>query len=237
METGSALEPFQKLLNNLNHELNERNLESLIHICGKYIPGCQRERIFSGWDVFIILRHQNVIGNGREQIHNLLEIIKELRPKRRDLVSMVKQYIQDCYENPETILEDLQSSWDCRQIQLPLTSDRCCCGCSCNCDACCNACCSTCCISCSVVLVFLFSILAIVASLAWYSNIPKLTKYLKSDDDRKQAGPCVIGILIFLALSSFVCAIYVKYCGRRNAGQYEVLEDIPRTLNIQESST
>lgn len=217
--------------------------------------GCQRERIFSGWDVFNILRHQNVIGNGREQIHNLLEIIKELRPKRRDLVSMVKQYIQDCYENPETILEDLQSSWDGRQIQLPLTSSRSsppihdddcclirCCGCSCKCDygnsccnACCNICCNACCMWCSAILGGLFFLLALVAVLAWYSSIPRLTKLLMSDNEIQHAGPLAVGSLAFLAVISIACAICVKFRLRRNAGQYETIPDLPIAFGFQAS--
>lgn len=255
MAAESALDPFQKLLNNLNHELNERNLESLIHVCGRHIPGSQRERISSGWDVFNILRHQNVIGSEREKIHNLLEIIKELRPKRRDLVSLVKQHIRDCYENPETILEDLQSSWEYRGTRLPATSSRSsspirdddcclirCCGCFCKCDygnsccnACCNACCDACCMWFGAILGGLFFLLAIVAVLAWYSSIPRLTKFLKSDGEIQHAGPLAVGSLAFLAASSIVCAVCVKFRLRRNAGQYDIIPDLPTTFDIQTS--
>ena len=37
----------------------------------------------------------------------LLGIIKELRPKRRDLVGMVKRYIEEHYEQPEEILTEI----------------------------------------------------------------------------------------------------------------------------------
>lgn len=240
MAAESALDPFQKLLNNLNHELNERNLESLIYVCGKHIPGSQRERISSGWGVFNILRHQNVIGSEREKIHNLLEIIKELRPKRRDLVSLVKQHIRDCYENPETILEDLQSSWECIGTGLPDTSsrssstindDECCrcCGCcSCNCD-CCNAC-YVC-----VTLGFLFSLLFIVAVSVWYYIIPTFTKVSKSDGVIQHAGLPVVLILAFLAVVSFVCACCVKFRLRRNAREYDIIPDLPTKFDIQTS--
>ena len=133
---------------------------------------------------------------------------------------MIKQHIKEFSENLETILKGHQAA-----VKASHQDERCCWGYSCSCDACCNA---FCCICCSVVLVFLFSILAIVAILAWYSNIPKPTKYLKSDDDIQHAGPHAA--LVFLALGSFVCTICVKCCGRRNAGHaVEVLEDLPRT--------
>ena len=240
MAAESALDPFQKLLNNLSHELNERNLESLIHVCGRHIPGSQRERISSGWDVFNILRHQNVIGSEQEKIHNLLEIIKELKPERKDLVSLVKQHIRDCYENPETILEDFQSSWECIGTGLPDTSsrssstindDECCrcCGCcSCNCD-CCNAC-YVC-----VTLGFLFSLLFIVAVSVWYYIIPTFTKVSKSDGVIQHAGLPVVLILAFLAVVSFVCACCVKFRLRRNAREYDIIPDLPTTFDIQTS--
>ena len=34
-----SISPFKILLNNLNGELDQRNLESLVHVCGELIPG------------------------------------------------------------------------------------------------------------------------------------------------------------------------------------------------------
>lgn len=42
----------------------------------------------------------------------LLRIIKELRPKTQDLDSMVKKFIEDNYDQPQEILDDLESSTD-----------------------------------------------------------------------------------------------------------------------------
>lgn len=257
-----TLDPFQKLLNNLNHELDERNLQSLIHVCGNYIPGAQRERIFSGWDVFSILRQQDLIGSEPEKIANLLAIVKELRPKRRDLVVKVKQHIQEYYEDPETILKDFDSSWDSNRIHFPVSRSGCstpipeedccrirCCGFACNYyhdNLCCKACCNTCCNSCGFILGVLFLLLAIVATLSWYSNIPVVTKYLQSNDDIKNAGPFVIGGLIFLAVCSFVCGICIKCFKRRNDDEmplvypYQVryaASDSTRTSNSYPSAT
>ena len=91
-----ALSPFQILLNNLNHELHGQDLHSLIHICGEHIPCCQQDGIRSGWDVFKILRQQNIIGKEPEKIVNLLEIIKQL--ERDDLAEKVKNYIKEYYD-------------------------------------------------------------------------------------------------------------------------------------------
>ena len=96
----------------LKIQLDQRNLESLVHVCGELIPGGQRERITSGWEVFSILLRQNAIGEEPRKMAFLLGIIKELRPKRRDLVGMVKRYIEEHYEQPEEILTDFESSSD-----------------------------------------------------------------------------------------------------------------------------
>ena len=216
-----VLDPFQILLNDLSIELNERNLKSLVHVCGNLIPGGQREGITSGWDIFSILRHQNVIGSEPEKMVNLLRIIKVL--KRRDLVNMIKRYVQNHSEQPEEIFEDFESSSD-SHIPFPVISSRSstpisvpqedccrirCCGFACNYNPCCDGCC------CCVILAIVFSFLAIAAALAWYSKIPKLHKYLTSNDDRNSAGPYVIGVLGILAACSVAGAIYVRCCKRR----------------------
>jgi len=67
-----SLNPFQLLLNDISNELNQRNLQSLIHVCGNFIPGGQRENINTGWEVFSILRQQNLIGEESDQMKFLL---------------------------------------------------------------------------------------------------------------------------------------------------------------------
>ena len=102
-----SISPFKILLNNLNSELDQRNLESLVHVCWELIPGGQRERITSGWEVFSVLLRQSAIGEEPRKMAFLLGIIKELRPKRRDLVGIVKRYIEEHYEQPEKILTEI----------------------------------------------------------------------------------------------------------------------------------
>lgn len=231
------LSPFQILLNNLSNELHERNLQSLIHVCGDLIPGGQRERISSGWDVFSILRQQNVIGSEPEKMANLLAIIKVLRPKRRDLVVMIKRHIQDNYEQAEMILKDFESSDS--NLPFPVISSRSstptpqedccrirCCGFVCNFNPCCDACC------CCVILAILFTFLAVAAALMWYTNIPELNKHINSIDDLKHSGPYVIGALGFLAACSVACGVYIRYFRRRDVQSYAAQPAFPETSSI-----
>lgn len=225
------LDPFQILLNSLSSELHERNLQSLIHVCGDFIAAGEREKISSGWGVFSILRQRNLIGSEPEKMANLLKIIKELRPRRRDLVDKIKRYIEENYEEPELILKDFESSSDytlpIRVISRSSTpiSDRpqedCCrircCGLTCSFNPCCDGCC------CCVILAILFSFLAIVAALAWYSSIPVVNKHLNDRDDLKHAGPYVISSLGFLAVCSVIGVIYIRCCRPRDQLNYTVL--------------
>ena len=102
-----SISHFKILLNNLNSELDQRNLESLVHVCGELTPGGQRESV---------LLRQSANGEEPGKMAFLLGIIKELRPKRRDLVSMVKRYIEGHYEQPEEILTDFEQEYPTRKI-------------------------------------------------------------------------------------------------------------------------
>ena len=221
-----VLNPFQLLLNNLSDELHERNLHSLIHVCGDLIPGAQRERITTGWDAFTILRQRNVIGSEPQKMKNLLAIIKELRPNRKDLVLKIKRHIQDNYEEPDLILKDFESSSDStlpfRVISRPPTSTRhtpqedCCrihcSGLACSCNPCCDACC------CFVILAILFTLLAIVTFMAF--------RFGRNDvhpEISHEAVLSVVGVFGFLAVCSVVSVIYIRYCRPRYQLNYTVL--------------
>lgn len=240
------LSPFQILLNELNHELNEKNLQSLIHICGDRIPGAQKERIASGWELFSILRQQNIIGSEPEKIGGLLEIIQALRPKRKDLVYKIKQFIQSRYENSEAILKDFDSSSDNhRPLQFPpygvpspsrpttpVEQEDCCrlrcCGCACSCNPSCNPC------FCCGILVVLFSILIVFCTLAWYYKVPEVTKYLDKKEDLRDSGPYVIAGIGLLVVSSLGCLLYIKICRPRREHTYSVLpHSFPETTSTR----
>ena len=209
-----SISPFKILLNNLNGELDQRNLESLVHVCGELIPGGQRERITSGWEVFSILLRQNAIGEEPRKMAFLLGIIKELRPKRRDLVGMVKRYIEEHYEQPEEILTDFESSSDgyivIPRSPTPTSFHDCCtvrCGCfNCSCTPCCSGFC------CFVIIAVFFIFLAIAAALLWYV-FPRFRKLFNSNDDLRVAGPVIIAGLLALAVCCISFGIYIK---RRN---------------------
>ena len=228
-----VLDPFQLLLNNLSDELHERNLHSLIHVCGDLIPGAQRERIATGWHAFTILRQRNVIGSEPEKMKNLLAIIKELRPSRKDLVLKIKRHIQDNYEEPGLILNDLDSSSDSplpfRVTSRPSTStpnihqeDCCrihCSGLVCSCNPCCDACC------CCVILAILFTLLAVVTLMAW--------SFAFKDDHpeiSREVVASVVGVFGFLAVCSVISVIYFRYCRPRDNLNYTVL---PASLDIR----
>lgn len=221
------LSPFQLLLNNLSDELHERNLHSLIHVCGDHIPGAQRERITTGWDAFTILRQRNVIGSEPEKMKNLLAIIKELRPKRKDLVLKIKRHVQDNYEEPNLILKDLESSSDIpghRPFRVPSTSmphirqeDCChihCSGLACSCNPCCDACC------CCVILAILFTLVAIVTLMAWW--LAGNDEHLKITHNH-QAVLSVVVVFGFLAVLSVISVIYIRYCRPRGQLNYTAL--------------
>ena len=204
------LDPFQILLNNLSNELDHSNLQSLIHVCGKLIPGGQREHIKTGWDVFSILRHQNAIGEDREKIAFLLRITKELRPKRRDLVCMVKHYIEEHYEQPRTILDQFESSVAGeKQVPTAANQPRECIasdeysrtGCIIHCGSYFNCSCSPCCegFFCCVILAILFAFLAVLIALLWYCHV--------SPRDYALAGIVICG---FLAACCASCGVYLK---------------------------
>ena len=108
----ASISPFNVLLNNLSSELSSVNLQSLINVCGDRISESERERISSGWDVFKILIQRNAMGENPMGMKFLLRIVKELRPKRRDLVDMVMKYVEDHCEESKEILNDLEFSSD-----------------------------------------------------------------------------------------------------------------------------
>ncbi|XP_031548945.1 uncharacterized protein LOC116286535 [Actinia tenebrosa] len=102
----SVIPPFNILLNSISNDLSPRNLHSLVHICEPYIPESEREEIENGLDVFRILKHRNVIGDDQEKARNLEEIVKAMKPKRRDIIKKVRTFIRTNYD-PEY---DIQSS-------------------------------------------------------------------------------------------------------------------------------
>ena len=222
------LDKFQLLLNNLSNELSERNLQSLIHICGELIPGARQDNLTNGLQVFTILRHQNAIGDSPEKLKNLLKLMTELRPRRGDLVSKVKRYIEQNRQDAETILNDVESSGEfsfrSSRPPTPIGSEESYSGClvrtGCfNCS--CTRCCCDCCCCCAILAIF-FLLSAVASALVWYA-VPGLDNYR---DNNKSAGPLVI--ISFGLLAVFFFALGVGYhCFRRYCGVgYTLLSDV-----------
>lgn len=232
-----SLSPFKILLNNLSNELDQRNLQSLKYVCGSFIPGGQRENITTGWDVFLILSQQNAIGEEPEKMKFLLRIIRELRPKRKDLVRLVECHIREHCEQPETILSDIESSWDGRLIPRPGTPllvdvDDCCTGCSVRCCCCncnCNPCCDGCC--CCVILAILFSFFAVVAALLLYVYKFPMSETFQNDPKLSFVRPFVISVLGLIASCCLGCGFYLCIKQKRKKQAYSAFSVVDSMSN------
>ena len=236
----ASISPFNILLNNLSSDLSKLNLHNLVNVCGELISEVERERISSGWDVFNILIRRNAIGEEPRRIAFLLRIIKELRPKRRDLVSMVKKYIEDNYNQPQEILDDFESSSDeytiIQRSPRPVPREDCCinirCGC-CSCNLSCNHCCSWFC--CLVIAAMILILSAVTLAVLYYT--PYCRKHLNITNDVNSVEVIVtIGVLFFLALCFIFLGIYIKRTNRKLP--YRRLQSdigvttVPRTVHL-----
>ena len=163
----ASISPFNILLNNLSNELSSVNLQSLINVCGDRISESERERISSGWDVFKILIQRNAMGENPMGMKFLIRIVKELRPKRRDLVDMVKKYVEDHCEESKEMLNDLEFSSDNYRLisrtSMPFLGGNnqfnARWGCRCNCE--CNQGCSKYCCFVIIAMLLIFSVAAV----------------------------------------------------------------------------
>lgn len=226
-----SLDPFLILLNNLSNEFDRNNLRSLIHVCGKFISGGQREQIQTGWDVFSILRHRNVIGQEGEKLTFLLKLIKELRPKRRDLVHMVKQYIEEhCGEQLQKVQDEVESSGGSnglltsnrshlQTITANFGDDNAVAGCIVQCGSCFNCSCFPRCdayICCASLAIFL-ALLTTVFAFLWF--MPSFRKaYIKRDPQLIEH--VIVGMVLaaaFIAACTGICGIYLRVKNRRTS--------------------
>ena len=211
----ASISPFNILLNNLSSDLSKLNLHNLVNVCGELISEVERERISSGWDVFNILIRRNAIGEEPRRMAFLLRIIKELRPKRRDLVSMVKKFIEDNYNEPQEILDDLESSSDeytiIQRSPRPVSGEDCCinirCGC-CSCNLRCNHCCRWFC--CLMIAAMILILSAVTLAVLHYTASGR--KHFNITNDVPSVQDIVtIAVLLFLA----VCFISLGICIKR----------------------
>ena len=102
------------------------------------------------------------------------------------------------------IQSDEQGSTSC------CVQDCCCCKLSCYSSPYCDLAC------CCAILAILFAFFTIAAVLAWYADIPEVTQYLKSNDDWKNAGPYIIGVLTLFTFCFAFCRICLLSRSRRD---------------------
>lgn len=93
-----GLDSFLVLLNKISYELTKKNLDSLIYICK--VPGSLQREMVNGIAVFQYLMRTNHIS--KEKVWRLREILKNMRPKRRDILEMVDDYIKEEAIDSET---------------------------------------------------------------------------------------------------------------------------------------
>ena len=183
----ASISPFNILLNNLSNELSSVNLQSLINVCGDRISESERERISSGWDVFKILIQRNAMGEDPMGMKFLIRIVKELRPKRRDLVDMVKKYVEDHCEESKEILNDLEFSSDNYKLisrtSMPFLGGdsqfNARWGCRCNCE--CNQGCGKYCCFVIIAMLLIFSVAAVAFFIRSHQQKRSVTRKKESE--------------------------------------------------------
>lgn len=200
-----TIDSFKILLNNISHELDEENLRSLLSLSA--VPGSLKSRMKDGWMLFDWLLKVNFIS--RDKLGNLRELLRRMRPKRRDLVSLVDEYIKKEYDTDD-LSEVIHNFSDSLEKHLVISMDD-------SQTACCKFNCE--CYwrfpSCYVPLIAFVSILLIFACMSWYEDVPKITEYLNSHEDRKKLGKYVIAALFLLLLGLSIAYGRKKWSSRR----------------------
>ena len=183
-----TIDSFKILLNNISHELDEENLRSLLSLSA--VPGSLKSRMKDGWMLFDYLMKVNFIS--KDKLGNLRELLRRMRPKRRDLVSLVDEYIKKEYDTDDLseVIDNFSDSLEKHLLISMDDSQTACCKFNCECYWRFP--------SCYVPLIAFVSFLLIFACISWYADVPKITKYLNSHEDREKLGKYVITALFLL---------------------------------------
>ncbi|CAB3982375.1 FAS-associated death domain [Paramuricea clavata] len=195
-EQVERMSPFRLLLNEISYELTEQNLQSLIHIYG--VPGGVKKQINDGLALFGYMITQDYIS--RDKIGNLRKLIRQLRPRRKDLVRLVDNYIK---KEKLVISGSLEQS---HENKRPVTIDdetttSCNIDCACfdlNLNCLCRRVPYT-----PIILVLLVAI--IVTGVLWYADVPKISESIRSNSDLNNAGMYILmaEILTLLFVTGF----------------------------------
>lgn len=198
----NTIDSFKILLNNISHELDEQNLQSLLSLCS--VPGGSRSRMKDGWTFFDYLMKIDYIS--KDKLGNLRELLKRMRPRRRDLVRLVDDYIKKEYDTDDVseIIANFSDSWEKHMVNPvgypdPENHDIS------------PACCKVNCVcywhfpSCYVPLITFVAVLFVFVCISWFADFPKITNYLNENENRKNLGKYVVGALFLLlvVLSTF----------------------------------
>ena len=226
------MDSFRLLLNEISHELTDQNLQSLIHIYK--VPGGVKNKIHDGLALFDYMITQDFIS--REKIGNVRELMRKIRPRRKDLVRLVDNYIKKEFKTDDirsVLDDDLSDSWEQiseiqRQRGSPVAAhqetvvckiDCVYLNCACRRMPSCYA---------PVVLLIFFSI--IVTVVFWYApHVPGISEPINSNAKLKRVGVYIILLEILVLL------VVIGLCIRKKLASYLPCKE--RGSNIQESTS
>ena len=214
------LDSFRLLLNEISHQLTDQNLRSLIHIYD--VPGGMKKQINDGLALFNYMITQDFIS--REKIGNLRNLMRKVRPRRKDLVSLVDDYIKREFQTDDVrlVLDDFSESWE----QIPKSGsppshepeavfkiDCSYLNCVCRRVPSCYA---------PIIVLLLFAIIA--TAIFWYAPVPKINHAIAANTDLHDAGVYILileilAILIVIALR--FRGIFASCLARRRLGYGE----------------
>ena len=203
------IDPFSQLLNKINYELTSKDLQGLVHICGKHLRGREKENIKNGLDLFECLQRKGIISH--DKVANLWWFIMKMLPKPVRIVDLVENYIKKEHHTDDLrlvlheVLQDMSESYESRAFSSDgpqvtnherFKRDNEYMYCVCRKSS-----------SCYVILgipVFLF---IVVASVVWFAESPK------------DLHPYIIGaacVLFFFIVGCYLCKkCTCKSCHRR----------------------
>ncbi|XP_046849025.1 uncharacterized protein LOC124442579 [Xenia sp. Carnegie-2017] len=228
---------FLLLLNEISHELTNEQLSSLIHICN--IPGGIRSQMNDGLALFRYLMTQDWISP--ERIGNLRYLIRKMRPKRRDLVKRIDDYIRKEFQTDDihTVLGDFTESYEHMTLQ-PLDSNTqandVICHINCGCVQCaCNYI-----PTCYTFVIVLLILGILITVLFWYAKVPQVTHVIETNSKLKSVGKYIVILEVFLLLlvivlryRSKIFSLRICRCHDKNA---RIQEDETRAFYRPTSS-
>ena len=211
---------FRRLLHKISAKLDERDLKSLISLCN--VCESRRAEITDGMKLFEHLMQRDVISE--EKIIELKKLLKSLYPRRRDLVSLVNIYmgLSPTEDDDRSEIVTISRSVSTQKVQSN-ESNR-----TKQPKPCCTL--NFPCLkvffyklhSCYVALLVFFVIVIAICCSFWYGNVPRISKYLRANEDTKNAGVYVLLTIILVCFPvSIFCVFYVlcAFKRRRKAGK------------------